>query len=119
MFPVPPFPLFAQVPCSRFPAHLPKAGSAVPLFTGYRLLATGYPASPEATQGCAGYYPCLCGQEPLAQEFAWAQPAGWLAEPAWAAKVENALSVLPDPHFSHLCGPFAPAFSRKPVTCPH
>jgi hypothetical protein len=65
-------------------------------------------------------YPRLSGHDPLEQEPALAQVAGaFLVEPAWAAKVEKALSVLPDPHFWHLCEPFAPAFSRKLVTCPH
>lgn len=35
------------------------------------------------------------------------------------AKEEKIFSVRVDPHFSHLCGPFASDFSRKTVICPH
>jgi len=45
-----------QVPSSAFPFHgFQVPGSAVFFFTGYRLRAPGYPASPGATQGCVGY----------------------------------------------------------------
>ena len=94
-------------------------GSVVLFFAGYRPLATLLRqrlrrAAPATT------YLWLCGHDPLAQDPALAQvPGTSLVEPAWAVKVENALSVLPEPHCSHLCEPCAPAFSRKLVTCPH
>jgi hypothetical protein len=78
------------------------------------------PAPATARRLPAADYPRLKGHDPLAQEPALAQPPGGsLVAPAWAAKVEKALSVLPEPHCSHLCEPFVPAFSRKLVTCPH